>query len=53
MRALRVKAGKSLKEIAITLEVSSVYLCDLEFGRRRWSAERSADFKDACADIIR
>lgn len=49
LRALRLKAGKSLKEVASDMDISTPYLSDLERGNRAWSADRIAQFKKAIA----
>lgn len=39
MRNLREKAGVSLREVAITMEVSAPYVSDLERGFRHWNED--------------
>lgn len=39
MRAKRIARRLGLRETARLIGVSPAYLCDLEFGRRRWNEE--------------
>lgn len=47
MRGLREKAGVSGRDIAHRLGYSASYISDLELGRRNWSSEKIADYKEA------
>lgn len=45
MRALREAKGMKLTRASEKMGISTTYLCDLEFGRRKWSQERINKFK--------
>ena len=38
-RSTRIKRGLSLREVARRMNISAMYLCDLERGRRAWHDE--------------
>lgn len=44
LRAEREKVGLSQKEVAYAIGLSPAYLCDLELGRRSWTAGRVAKY---------
>jgi transcriptional regulator with XRE-family HTH domain len=46
-RAMREKAGKSLRAIAAKMKVSAPYLSDLENGRRNWTEEKVEAYRKA------
>jgi len=46
----RKQLGISQKALAIEMGIGRPYLCDLEYGRRRWTMER---FKKAKASLQR
>lgn len=37
LRAARIKKGVSLREMARRLDVSAMWICDLERGKRYWN----------------
>lgn len=47
MLSKRVASGKSAKEVASSMGISTSYLCDLEHGRRSWTPEIVANFEKA------
>lgn len=47
LRMKRKKARKGLNETARIMGISSAYLCDLEHGRRAWSADLIERFNKA------
>lgn len=53
LKKRRVRAGKSLKEIAISLGVDSPFLSNLEAGRRPWTKERITNYEDAISDVTK
>lgn len=46
-KALRIKAGKSLREVAKKMGVSAPYVSDLERGRRNWTDEKVGQYRKA------
>jgi predicted transcriptional regulator len=46
-REHRLRAKKSLREVADAMEISPPYLSDLELGRRNWSETLAAQFLEA------
>lgn len=44
MRQRRKKAGISMREVARRMEVSAMFICDLERGRRNWTEENATKF---------
>lgn len=47
LRAERVAAGFSLRSIARALHFSAPYVSDLELGRRGWTEEKAAAYREA------
>lgn len=43
----RISARMSLRAMSQALGISPSYLCDLEYGRRRWSPGMQAEFMSA------
>lgn len=48
MRDMRIKNGKSLRDIAKVLGFSAPYISDLELGRRNWSPGLLLNYENAC-----
>lgn len=53
MREMRKKARKGLNDTAAKMAISPSYLCDLEHGRRAWSAKLEELFKEAIRNDLR
>jgi predicted transcriptional regulator len=49
MRELRERAGISVRAMAGRIEISAMYLSDLELGRRQFSEKLAERFVEECA----
>lgn len=49
MRALRIKAKLSIREVARRCSLSAAYISDLELGRRSWGPKASTKYREAIA----
>lgn len=50
LRTKRKTAKLSLRVVAKAMGISAMYLCDMERGRRLWSADRIKRFESALID---
>jgi hypothetical protein len=48
MRGLRLRSRLSLSKLAKRLALSASYLCELEYGRRRWNQSLLERYRKAC-----
>ncbi len=49
MRRRRIAKGMTLRDLARRLGLTASYLCDLELGRRRWTATNLARYENGLA----
>lgn len=53
MRAKRLKANLSLRQVAEAMDKSAPYVSDLELGRRYWNTQVTAQYLQALRNLAR
>lgn len=52
LRKLRESQKASIRDVSAFMGYSAVYICDLELGRRNWTAERVTMYQTALKRLV-